>query len=49
MGQKCFQIPKMLAGFTSKKLFCVECTDLIVKQTKAEIHKLENEISSVQA
>jgi len=48
MGQNCFQIPKMSAGFSSKKPFCIVCTDLIIKQTKTEIHQLENEISSIQ-
>jgi len=48
MDQDCFQIPKMSAGFSSKKMFCVECTDSIVKQTKTEISKLEIEISSMQ-
>jgi len=48
MGQDCFKIPKMSAGFSSKKMFCIECTDLIVQQTKTEISKLAIEISSMK-
>ena len=47
MGQSCFQIPKMVAGFSSKKMFCVECTNLIIEQTKIEIHQLENELPPI--
>lgn len=47
LGQSCFQIPKMLAGFSKKKMFCAKCTDLIIKRTKTEIHQLENELSSI--
>lgn len=40
-GRDCFQIPKHQNGFTTRPIFCVECTAGIVRQTKAELAALE--------
>jgi len=47
MGDKCFRIPKSTSGFTSKKIFCVDCTDSIIGQTKIDISQIESEISTI--
>ena len=36
-GHICFQIPKMKSGFTTRPIFCVECTADIIEQTKTEL------------
>lgn len=40
-GTACFQIPKMKNGFTTRPIFCMECTFAIVLKTKTDIHSLE--------
>lgn len=41
-GKQCFKIPKQKSGFTSKPLFCVNCTRLIIERTKSDIAAIES-------
>jgi hypothetical protein len=43
-GTNCFRIPKMKSGFTSKPIFCVNCTVAIVAQTKTDLGLVEQAI-----
>ena len=42
-GDQCFRIPKKESGFTSKPLFCINCTKMIVEKTKSDIHIIEQQ------
>jgi hypothetical protein len=44
-GKACFRIPKMKSGFTSRPIFCVQCTSDILVQSKADIAEIETVVS----
>ena len=43
-GDQCFRIPKQKSGFTSKPLFCIDCTKMIVEKTKSDILIIEQNL-----
>ena len=44
--QMIFLIPKDGNGFTNQKPFCLNCFELVLKQTKEDLTILENELIS---
>lgn len=44
-GQTCFQIPRLKSGFTTRAIFCVDCTAAIVEQTKLDLASVEAQMA----
>ena len=45
MGMKHFKIPKLQNGFIHDKPFCIDCTKLIIEQTKKDLREIEELLS----
>ena len=43
LREKCFEIPRIGGGFSTRKTFCINCFEEILIQTKKDITKLEEE------
>jgi hypothetical protein len=41
-GTKCFEIPKIGSGFSSKRRHCLKCFGEIINQTKKDLRNLED-------
>lgn len=44
-GQECAKIPKSVSGFTTKPIYCVDCTNKIIAKTRADIDEVEKKFS----
>ena len=47
-GVKCFEVPKIGAGFSSKKRYCLKCFRDIFNQTKKDMCNLEDLLNEKQ-
>jgi len=43
-GSKCFEIPKVVSGFTKKSPHCTVCYQEILEQTRKDLEKLEADL-----
>ena len=41
MADNCFTIPKVTMGYTRHAIFCLDCVQLIIDQTKKELLVIE--------